>query len=55
MIQNAEKECCDLYTHSVYSDGTDTPCELVSKAFESGLRVVALTDHNTIDGLNEFM
>lgn len=55
VIQNAEKESCDLHTHSVYSDGTDTPCELVSKAFESGLRVVALTDHNTIDGLNEFM
>lgn len=55
MIRNAEKERCDLHTHSVYSDGTDTPRELVSKAFASGLRVVALTDHNTIDGLNEFM
>ena len=55
VIQNAENECCDLHTHSVYSDGTDTPCELVAKAVESGLRVVALTDHNTIDGLKEFM
>lgn len=55
LIQNAEKECCDLHTHSIYSDGTDTPRELVSRAFESGMRVVALTDHNTIDGLNELM
>lgn len=54
IIRSANTESCDLHTHSVFSDGTDTPRELVSKAANSGLRVVALTDHNTIDGLDEF-
>jgi hypothetical protein len=55
VIYTAETEHCDFHTHSVYSDGMDTPGELVSKAFASGLRAVALTDHNTIDGLDEFI
>ncbi|MBQ7340276.1 MAG: PHP domain-containing protein [Clostridia bacterium] len=47
-------ELCDLHTHSIYSDGADTPTELVGKASKSGLKAVALTDHNTIAGLLEF-
>lgn len=47
-------EICDLHTHSIFSDGADTPTELVSRAIESGLKGVALTDHNTIAGLLEF-
>lgn len=43
----------DLHTHSAVSDGTDTPAELVAKAKEAGLDVVALTDHDTYDGLDE--
>jgi predicted metal-dependent phosphoesterase TrpH len=43
----------DLHTHSAVSDGTDTPAELVRKAREAGLDVVALTDHDTFDGLDE--
>jgi len=46
---------CDLHTHSVYSDGTYTPAEIVEEAAEKGLFAVALTDHNTVDGLPEFM
>ena len=42
----------DLHTHSSVSDGTDTPEELVRKAAAAGLDVVALTDHDTFDGLN---
>ena len=42
----------DLHTHSSVSDGTDTPEELVRKAAIAGLDVVALTDHDTFDGLN---
>ena len=42
----------DLHTHSSVSDGTDTPAELVQAAVESGLDVVALTDHDTFDGLD---
>jgi predicted metal-dependent phosphoesterase TrpH len=43
----------DLHTHSVVSDGTDTPAELVRKARAVGLDIVALTDHDTFDGLDE--
>ena len=45
---------CDLHTHSLYSDGTYTPGEIVAEAKRLGL-VVALTDHNTAAGLPEFM
>ncbi|MFF6785976.1 PHP domain-containing protein [Streptomyces sp. NPDC012510] len=40
----------DLHCHSTASDGTDTPAELVRKAREAGLDVVALTDHDTTRG-----
>lgn len=43
----------DLHTHSLVSDGTDAPAELVHKAQVAGLDVVALTDHDTFDGLDE--
>ncbi len=43
----------DLHTHSNRSDGTDTPTELVEKAKEAGLDVVALTDHDTTVGWDE--
>ena len=43
----------DLHTHSATSDGTDTPAELAAAAARSGLDVVALTDHDTFDGLDE--
>ena len=45
---------CDLHTHSVFSDGTYTPGEIVAEAKRLGL-IVALTDHNTAAGLPEFM
>jgi predicted metal-dependent phosphoesterase TrpH len=45
----------DLHTHSLISDGTDTPAELVANAAAAGLSVVALTDHDTFDGLPEAM
>ena len=43
----------DLHTHSSVSDGTDTPADLVRKARAAELDVVALTDHDTFDGLDE--
>lgn len=45
----------DLHMHSIYSDGTYTPTELVVYAKEKGLSAIALTDHDTIDGLYEAM
>lgn len=47
------KNCCDLHTHSAYSDGTLMPAEIVAMAKEIGLGGVALTDHNTVAGLPE--
>ena len=49
------KQYCDLHTHSCYSDGTCTPEEIVDMAACLGLSAVALTDHNTVAGLPEFL
>ncbi len=43
----------DLHSHSTYSDGTLTPAELVREADQRGVRVLGLTDHDTLDGLDE--
>lgn len=43
----------DLHTHSAVSDGTDEPAELVKKAARLGLAAVALTDHDSLAGLDE--
>lgn len=49
------KRLCDLHTHSTFSDGTDTPSEIIVKAKKAGLSAVALCDHNTALGLPEFV
>lgn len=46
---------CDLHTHSVFSDGTDTPARLLDRAEQLGLSAIALTDHNTVAGLPSFL
>lgn len=43
----------DLHVHTTYSDGTLTPSELVLKAKEAGLSAVAITDHDTVDGIEK--
>lgn len=43
----------DLHVHSNVSDGTLTPTEVVSCAIDAGLSAIALTDHDTIDGVQE--
>ncbi len=45
---------CDLHTHSYYSDGSLSPAQLVEAAVQAGLSAIALTDHNTVAGLEEF-
>ncbi len=45
----------DLHTHSSASDGTLSPRELVAHAAQHGLSTLALTDHDTVDGLAEAM
>ena len=46
---------CDLHTHTYHSDGTDSPRELARLARERGIGAIALTDHNTVAGLDEFL
>ena len=43
----------DLHTHSRYSDGSDSPAEIVAAAKALGLGAVALTDHDLLDGIDE--
>lgn len=43
----------DLHTHSTASDGTLNPSALVDSAWRAGVRVLALTDHDTTEGIEE--
>lgn len=48
------KDCfCDLHTHSTASDGTDSPRELVAHASKHEIRILALTDHDNVNGIRE--
>jgi predicted metal-dependent phosphoesterase TrpH len=45
----------DLHCHSLFSDGTCKPEELIALAAQNGLSALALTDHDTTDGLRSFI
>lgn len=45
----------DLHTHSTASDGSCTPAEIIALAAELQLAAIALTDHDTTDGIDEFL
>ena len=47
--------CCDLHTHSCFSDGTCTPAQLLQMAEKIGMKAIALCDHNTVAGLPDFV
>ncbi|MBE9012572.1 PHP domain-containing protein, partial [Pseudanabaenaceae cyanobacterium LEGE 13415] len=40
----------ELHCHTTYSDGMLSPTELVNAAIESGVRALAITDHDTVSG-----
>lgn len=44
----------DLQLHSTYSDGSLTPAELANFLLKNNVKIAALTDHNTVGGLDEF-
>ncbi len=50
-----EKQCVDLHVHSNKSDGSLTPSDLVYEAKKKGLTAFALTDHDTVAGIDEAM
>ena len=43
----------DLHTHTKASDGEYSPKDLIKKAYEAGIELMAITDHDTVNGLNE--
>ncbi len=43
----------DLHVHTTASDGQYTPAEIVKKAAEKNLKAIAITDHDTVNGLEE--
>ena len=45
----------DLHTHSIFSDGSFTPEQLAQEAAFAGLSAVALTDHDSIEGVPRFL
>ena len=45
----------DLHTHSLKSDGAQTPAEVVQTAHKAGLAAIALSDHDSIEGVEEAM
>ena len=45
----------DLRTHSLHSDGADTPAEVVRRAHAAGLSAIALSDHDCVSGVEEAM
>jgi predicted metal-dependent phosphoesterase TrpH len=45
----------DLHTHTLRSDGVLTPVELVRAAADSGIRTLAITDHDTLAGTRELV
>lgn len=46
-------EIVDLHTHTTASDGSMTPIELVRHAKQKGLKAIAVTDHDSVNGLRE--
>lgn len=45
----------DLHMHSIFSDGTFTPEELIAEGVQAGLKAMALTDHDTVGGVPRFL
>ena len=43
----------DLLLHTTFSDGTMTPTQLIKLCASNGLRVIAISDHDSTEGLNE--
>jgi predicted metal-dependent phosphoesterase TrpH len=43
----------DLHVHTTASDGTFTPAEVIQIAKKAGLKAIAITDHDTVDGIKD--
>ncbi len=45
----------DLHLHSIYSDGSFSPKELIEMAVNKGVKTIALADHDTVEGVGEIV
>ena len=45
----------DLHLHSIYSDGTDTPDELIRLSIDNGIKVISISDHDTVSGYDNIV
>lgn len=45
--------CADLHIHSTYSDGILTPAQIVQASEELNLKIIAITDHDSVSGVEE--
>jgi len=50
-----ENRRADLHTHTTASDGHLTPAQVVEEAARVGLAAIAISDHDTVDGIEEAM
>ncbi len=53
MVPSADERFADLHLHSTCSDGADSPTAVVERAASFGFAAIALTDHDTVDGVGE--
>ncbi len=51
LVDEVKLMSSDLHTHTTCSDGLFTPEELITAAREAGLSYIAITDHDTVDGI----
>lgn len=52
-IMTTDTLLADLHSHTTASDGRLAPADLVARAIEQGVQMLAITDHDTVDGLGE--
>jgi hypothetical protein len=50
---SANKNCIDMHIHSTFSDGKLTPKQIVDEAISKGMKAIAITDHDSIDGVKQ--
>ncbi len=52
-IKNIDIPACliDMHTHTIYSDGEHSPMELIQMAIDTKIKILAITDHDTIEGI----
>lgn len=46
-------EKTDLHMHTFYSDGYHSPEQLVDKANKQGINILSITDHDSVNAINE--